>query len=198
MYRLARILSICDFESASKSQCWMANLSAGVRSSQRAVCSIAQRARMRGMCLSEAARLIAWAPRKSLRRNVRQSASARRPHGRLVVWMRGCRQAGTFRKPPRQIRIPREAGPLWSSSKSPRDYMPQLGGCELALKVITPIPKALLLGQASGFRRSRRTPAAAAFPRHVARPAKHRPVTSRLERHSRRLAATRTNHRGSL
>lgn len=135
--------------------------------------------------------------RKSLLRNVRQSASEGRPHGLLVEWMRGCRQAGTFRTPPRQIRIPREVGPLWSSSKSPRDYMPQLGGCELALKVNTPIPKALLLGQASGFRRSRRTPAAA-FTRHVARPAKHRPVTPRLERHSRRLATTRTNHRGSL
>jgi hypothetical protein len=50
--------------------------------------------------------------------------------------------------------------------------------------------------QTSGFSRPRPTPGT--FPRGVARPAKYRPVPSRLERNGGWLATTRTNHRGSL
>jgi len=75
---------------------------------------------------------------------------------------------------------------------------PQLSGCARTRNANPSISKALLLREDSGFRRPRRTSAAAAFPRHVARAAKHGPISSRFERYGGWLATTRTNHRRSL
>jgi hypothetical protein len=91
---------------------------------------------------------------------------------------------------------PAVAGHRNPAPAASRADTPQRGGHERASNAGTLFPITAVAQEPSGFSRPRSTPAA--FPGHVARPAKYRPVPPRLERNGGWLATTRTNHRCSL